>query len=816
MTQTPSMHLLENNNLVEVAMASQQLNHQSQLQQQREGLAQHQRKEKHSGSPTNNNTIEAWRSIQGSAGIGALSTHQWWNPPSGVQQERQDSETSPIPQASTQVQSLVSGSLCQVLRHQQHSDQPQVHVQQSAAGQSDIDQPLDFSVGNLQQQRLQSRMRLMHGRLQQHNRSIHDNNNGMSPRATKVPKNTGDADIVRGTFSRRSYSPTSDSSTTGSEDEGVSTGGSPSGPLRGAENDSSETVAERTYGKVWRTESEAAWQTEQIFKRTSPHNAACATATTPLTDTGTTAATGGGAPAHPHLSPSIAAPVTTLDHRSATSLQPNQDISPASDALGRIDKEPASPDSIQDADLHGEVDGPELSGDDRSIASDINDANEATLDHDSMDSDRGGALNLVTDVSQRNSSSGTSGSASSPSSGVSSQLTGSHPGNTGSTQAALAAQLVGQQLLMHGPLGALSPQEIQALASTLQQHQQSLQQQLQQFAMFQQANPSSAGQLPAQAQFFLQNQGLLQTGAYAQTPSHPRTHSIQVQQAVAQAAQQLQALQKQQAIQGGGGLMGRNVPQQRSPPPPGTPPAAKPPPTRLEPSPEETTDLEELEQFAKTFKQRRIKLGFTQGDVGLAMGKLYGNDFSQTTISRFEALNLSFKNMCKLKPLLQKWLEDADNSLNNPNSLSNPLTTPEAIGRRRKKRTSIETSVRVALEKSFVQNPKPTSEEITILADSLAMEKEVVRVWFCNRRQKEKRINPPTAAMGSPTMASPAPSVFASLASSMSGSPLALTTHSSGMSHSHSHPPPLGSPLPLALVTSAGGNYHTIGSKSHE
>lgn len=32
-------------------------------------------------------------------------------------------------------------------------------------------------------------------------------------------------------------------------------------------------------------------------------------------------------------------------------------------------------------------------------------------------------------------------------------------------------------------------------------------------------------------------------------------------------------------------------------------------PRALEPSPEETTDLEELEQFAKTFKQRRIKLG---------------------------------------------------------------------------------------------------------------------------------------------------------------------------------------------------------------
>ncbi|XP_067300257.1 POU domain, class 2, transcription factor 1b isoform X2 [Pseudorasbora parva] len=172
------------------------------------------------------------------------------------------------------------------------------------------------------------------------------------------------------------------------------------------------------------------------------------------------------------------------------------------------------------------------------------------------------------------------------------------------------------------------------------------------------------------------------------------------------------------------------------------------------PSLEEPSDLEELEQFAKTFKQRRIKLGFTQGDVGLAMGKLYGNDFSQTTISRFEALNLSFKNMCKLKPLLEKWLNDAvcaenqtsDQSLSSPSSLGSPGLGMEGLNRRRKKRTSIETNIRVALEKSFLeQNQKPTSEEITMIADQLNMEKEVIRVWFCNRRQKEKRINPPSS-----------------------------------------------------------------------
>ncbi|XP_078796269.1 POU domain, class 2, transcription factor 1 isoform X28 [Oryzias latipes] len=183
-------------------------------------------------------------------------------------------------------------------------------------------------------------------------------------------------------------------------------------------------------------------------------------------------------------------------------------------------------------------------------------------------------------------------------------------------------------------------------------------------------------------------------------------------------------------------------------------PQSQTPPKRLDtPTLEEPSDLEELEQFAKTFKQRRIKLGFTQGDVGLAMGKLYGNDFSQTTISRFEALNLSFKNMCKLKPLLEKWLNDAENltsdqALSSPSALGSPGMGMEGINRRRKKRTSIETNIRVALEKSFVENQKPTSEEITMIADQLNMEKEVIRVWFCNRRQKEKRINPPSSGNG--------------------------------------------------------------------
>lgn len=166
---------------------------------------------------------------------------------------------------------------------------------------------------------------------------------------------------------------------------------------------------------------------------------------------------------------------------------------------------------------------------------------------------------------------------------------------------------------------------------------------------------------------------------------------------------------------------------------------------------EETPSSDDLENFAKQFKQRRIKLGFTQADVGLALGTLYGNVFSQTTICRFEALQLSFKNMCKLKPLLAKWLEEADSTTGSPTSIDKIA----AQGRKRKKRTSIEVSVKGALENHFHKQPKPSAQEISNLAENLQLEKEVVRVWFCNRRQKEKRMTPPTGQLGQDMMMSP-------------------------------------------------------------
>ncbi|XP_060615389.2 POU domain, class 5, transcription factor 1 [Anolis sagrei] len=148
------------------------------------------------------------------------------------------------------------------------------------------------------------------------------------------------------------------------------------------------------------------------------------------------------------------------------------------------------------------------------------------------------------------------------------------------------------------------------------------------------------------------------------------------------------------------------------------------------------TTTAQMEQFAKELKHKRITMGFTQADVGLSLGLLYGKMFSQTTICRFEALQLSFKNMSKLKPLLQRWLQEADRNEN----LQELCTMESAmIQARKRKRTSIENTVRGALEAYFRHCSKPSLQQIAQIASELGLDKDVVRVWFCNRRQKGKR-----------------------------------------------------------------------------
>lgn len=145
---------------------------------------------------------------------------------------------------------------------------------------------------------------------------------------------------------------------------------------------------------------------------------------------------------------------------------------------------------------------------------------------------------------------------------------------------------------------------------------------------------------------------------------------------------------------------------------------------------------DDLVKFSDYFKKRRMALGYSQSDVGSAVGSKFHREFSQTTICRFEALQLSFKNMCNLKAILEKWLEEVEQG---KAKSFEELQRFRSLGKR-KRRASIELKVKLALEKQFLKNSRPTRDEILTIANAMGLDKDVVRVWFCNRRQKEKRV----------------------------------------------------------------------------
>lgn len=50
---------------------------------------------------------------------------------------------------------------------------------------------------------------------------------------------------------------------------------------------------------------------------------------------------------------------------------------------------------------------------------------------------------------------------------------------------------------------------------------------------------------------------------------------------------------------------------------------------------------------------------------------------------------------------------------------------------------------RNALDTFFALNPRPDHDKMTDIANSLELDRDVVRVWFCNRRQKMRRVDEP-------------------------------------------------------------------------
>lgn len=163
--------------------------------------------------------------------------------------------------------------------------------------------------------------------------------------------------------------------------------------------------------------------------------------------------------------------------------------------------------------------------------------------------------------------------------------------------------------------------------------------------------------------------------------------------------------------------------------------SAKGPVTLASIPPEEMTPAyNELRAFAEEFKTKRIQLGYTQGAVGQSLAERGYSNFAQSTISRFEQMQLSASNAATIKQILERWLRETEH----PEEVS---SSTEGIipPRKRKKRAVFTSQTRTSLEDYFRQEARPSRQLIETIANELDLLPEEVRVWFCNKRQKFKQ-----------------------------------------------------------------------------
>ncbi|XP_051910306.1 POU domain, class 6, transcription factor 2 isoform X3 [Hippocampus zosterae] len=155
------------------------------------------------------------------------------------------------------------------------------------------------------------------------------------------------------------------------------------------------------------------------------------------------------------------------------------------------------------------------------------------------------------------------------------------------------------------------------------------------------------------------------------------------------------------------------------------------------PSEVDGVNLEEIREFAKAFKIRRLSLGLTQTQVGQALSAAEGPAYSQSAICRFEKLDITPKSAQKIKPVLERWMAEAEaRHRSGMQNLSDFIGSEPS--KKRKRRTSFTPQALEILNSHFEKNTHPSGQEMTEIAEKLNYDREVVRVWFCNKRQALK------------------------------------------------------------------------------
>ena len=89
-------------------------------------------------------------------------------------------------------------------------------------------------------------------------------------------------------------------------------------------------------------------------------------------------------------------------------------------------------------------------------------------------------------------------------------------------------------------------------------------------------------------------------------------------------------------------------------------------------------------------------------------------------------------------PVLKEWMVEAEKKYNSGDLCPAEVPGPDS-SKRRKRRTSFSPAAIEELNNFFsTKSTHPDSTQMTELADKLNYDREVIRVWFCNKRQALK------------------------------------------------------------------------------
>lgn len=149
-----------------------------------------------------------------------------------------------------------------------------------------------------------------------------------------------------------------------------------------------------------------------------------------------------------------------------------------------------------------------------------------------------------------------------------------------------------------------------------------------------------------------------------------------------------------------------------------------------------SSDSDEMKEFIKNFVENKANFGITNNQIAEALNAEFKNStFTESALSKFERLDITPRSSAKVKPVLEKLLNDSKLKFGDRlNSFFDP-------NKKRKRDCNFSPNALNTLNKKFDKIQYPNETEILMLANQINYDEEMIKNWFNEKRQLIKPNN---------------------------------------------------------------------------